>query len=161
MRAAAELRKQVESALAERIPAALSVRPRVAPELLSCGLPEVDAVLGGGLPVGAISELTGAHSSGRTTLALGTLAQATRQGETTDVSGALGPLSASAFAVELRHLLWIRTGQAGEANVAGVSSPFSPATATSLCWPRVNSATSLPCTETELILCCALQFGNV
>jgi recombination protein RecA len=151
MRAAAELRKQIESALAERIPAALSVRARVAPELLSCGLPEVDAVLDGGLPIGAISELTGVHSSGRTTLALGTLAQATRQGEScayVDVSDALDPLSASAFGVELRHLLWIRTGQAGEANVAGVPSPFSPATATSSERPARGSGWGHPRHET-------------
>jgi recombination protein RecA len=81
MSAAAELRKQVESALADRIPAALSFRPPVSPEMLSCGLTEVDAVLGGGFPVGAITELTGAHSSGRTTLVLSVLAQITRQGE--------------------------------------------------------------------------------
>jgi len=140
MRAAAELRKQIESALAERIPAALSARPRVAPELLSCGLPEVDEVLGGGLPLGAITELTGEHSSGRTTLALAVLAQATRQGEScayVDVSDALDPLSASAAGVNLRHLLWIRTReQTGEANVAGVSSPFSPATTASVAKER-------------------------
>lgn len=56
--AAAELRRQVESALAGRISSALTYRPPVSPELLSCGLTEVDAVLGGGLPLGAITELT-------------------------------------------------------------------------------------------------------
>jgi hypothetical protein len=128
MRAATELRKQIESALGERIPSALSVRPPAPAELLSCGLPEVDAVLGGGLPVGAITELTGAYSSGRTTLALATLAQATRQGEGcayVDVSDALDPLSASDQGVQLRHLLWIRTReQAAEVAVAGAGSPF-------------------------------------
>jgi hypothetical protein len=48
MNTAMQLRRQIESALAERIPAALSFRQPVAPELLSCGLSEVDAVLGGG-----------------------------------------------------------------------------------------------------------------
>jgi len=137
MRAATELRKQIESALGERIPAALSVRPRAPVELLSCGLPEVDAVLGGGLPAGAITELTGAFSSGRTTLALATLAQATRQGEScayVDVSDALDPLSASAQGVQLRHLLWVRTReQAAEVAVAGAgSSPFPAPVAPSL-----------------------------
>ncbi len=125
MGVAAELRKQIESALAERIPAALSFRPLVAPELLSCGLAEVDAALGGGLPLGAISELTGAHSSGRTTLALSMLAEITRQGEScayVDVSDSLDPASAAALGVELRHMLWIRAGE--RAGVAIAGSPF-------------------------------------
>lgn len=111
MGAASELRKQIESALAGRIPAALSPRPRSAPELLSCGLPEVDAMLGGGLPLGAIAELTGVHSCGRTTLALATLAALTGQGEScayVDVCDTLDPLSAATLGVDLRRLLWIR-----------------------------------------------------
>ena len=112
MGSAAELRNQIESALAGRIPAALSFRPPAAPELLSCGLAEVDAVLGGGLPLGAITELTGPSSSGRTTLVLSALAGVTRQGEScayVDASDALDPLSASALGVDLRRLLWVRT----------------------------------------------------
>jgi len=128
MRAAADLRRQVESALAGRIPAALSFRPPVASELLPCGVAEVDAALGGGLPLGAITELTGAASSGRTTLALSTLAGVTRQGAAcvyVDVSDSLDPLSAAALGVDLRRLLWVR---AGEADAAVAGSPF-PATA--------------------------------
>ncbi|MGC2210895.1 MAG: hypothetical protein WA532_12375 [Candidatus Korobacteraceae bacterium] len=111
MGAAAELRKQIESALAGRIPAALSLRPHSAPELIPCGLAEVDAMLGGGLPLGAITELTGSHSSARTTLALATLAGLTRQGHScayVDLSDALDPLSAAALGVELHRLLWVR-----------------------------------------------------
>jgi hypothetical protein len=110
MGTAAALRKQIESALAGRIPAALSPRPRSAPELLACGLAEVDAMLGGGLPLGAITELTGPHSSGRTTLALATLAGLTQQGQScayVDASNALDPLSAAALGVDLRRLLWV------------------------------------------------------
>jgi hypothetical protein len=111
MGAAATLRKQIESALAGRIPAALSPRPASPPELLSCGLEEVDAMLGGGLPLGAITELTGPHSSGLTTLALATLAGLTRQGQScayVDVSDALDPLSAASLGMDLRRLLWVR-----------------------------------------------------
>lgn len=114
MSSAAELRKQVESALASRIPGALSFRSQATSELLSCGLAEVDAVLGGGLPLGAITELTGSHSSGRTTLALATLAKITREGEScayVDVCDALDPLSAAALDVDLRRLLWVRIGE--------------------------------------------------
>ena len=110
MGAAAELRKQIESALAGRIPAALSPRPHSAPELIPCGLAEVDAMLGGGLPLGAITELTGPHSSGRTSLALATLAGLTQQGHScayVDLSDALDPLSAAALGVELHRLLWV------------------------------------------------------
>lgn len=159
MSTSAELRMQVESALASRFPSALSVRPPVTPELFSCGLPEVDAMLGGGLPLGAITELTGAHSSGRTTLTLATLAGITQQGEScayVDASDAFDPASAAAFGVELRSLLWVRAGELRDANpseavgassavgtrlalrcppvrVAGAVSPFRPATPASPC----------------------------
>jgi recombination protein RecA len=113
MNTAAELRKQIESALAERIPAALSMRPAAVPELVSCGIAEVDAALGGGLPLGGISELTGAASSGRTTLAWATLAGITLQGCSgayVDVSDSFDPLSAAALGVDLHRLLWVRPG---------------------------------------------------
>ena len=129
MNTAAELRKQVESALAGRIPAALSFRPPVASELVPCGVAEVDAALGGGLPLGAITELTGAASSGRTTLALATLAGVTRQGAAcvyVDVSDSLDPLSAAALGVDLRRLLWVSAAEA-DAAVAGFSLPRSGA----------------------------------
>jgi len=153
MRTAAELRVQVESALAARIPAALSLRPPAAPELLPCGIPEVDAALGGGLPLGAITELTGAESCGRTTLILATLAGVTRCDAAcsyVDVSDSFDPVSAAALGVDLRRLLWIRTGDlrteaprtekfradepcfaksgGDEAGVSAVGSPFHSAT---------------------------------
>src|ERR1035441_6519257 len=114
MGSAAELRMQLESVLSERIPAAFSFRHPVSLELLPCGLAEVDAALGGGLPLGAITELTGSPSSGRTTLALAVLAEVTRQGEScayVDVSDALNPVSAAALGVDLQRLLWVRTGR--------------------------------------------------
>jgi hypothetical protein len=128
MNMAAELRKQVESALALRIPSALSMRPATVPDRLSCGLAEVDAALGGGLPLGAITELAGVHSSGRTTFVLSTLARITQLGDScayVDVADALDPVSASALGVDLRRLLWVRTGEAraGEPAVAA-GSPF-------------------------------------
>ncbi len=120
MRTAAELRREVESALAGRIPAALSMRPAAVVELVSCGVAEVDAALGGGFPIGAITELTGMDSSGRTTLALSTLAEITQRGEScayVDVSDAFDPLSAAALGVELQRLLWVRAGD-GDATTA-------------------------------------------
>src|SRR5690242_6614599 len=104
MRTSAELRNQIESALAARIPAALSPRPLQSCELVSCGVDEVNGVLGGGLPLGAIVEFTGPPSSGRTTLALSTLAGVTREGHCcayVDACDALDPLSAAAVGVDL------------------------------------------------------------
>ena len=71
----------------------------------------MDALLDGGLPVGAISEVTGPESSGRTSLALAFLAQRTREGQVcawVDVTDAFDPESAAASGVALRQLLWVR-----------------------------------------------------
>jgi hypothetical protein len=71
----------------------------------------VDGQLEGGLPVGAISELTGPESSGRTSLALAFMARRTGEGRAcawVDVSDALEPESAAANGVVLRQLLWVR-----------------------------------------------------
>ncbi len=62
-------------------------------------------------PRGAISEVVGAPSSGRTTVAYSTLAQATARGEACAVVDALGsfdPVSALGAAVRLEQLVWIR-----------------------------------------------------
>jgi hypothetical protein len=88
----------------------LAIRP--APEMVSSGVPAIDA-LTGGLPRGCLSEICGPASSGRTTLLLAALAAATRRGEfcaVVDASDALDPRSASAAGVELDRLLWVRCG---------------------------------------------------
>jgi hypothetical protein len=103
-----------------RIPAALSVLPRGAPELLPTGIAEVDTMLGGGLPLGGVTEIIGPVCSGRSTLVLSVLAGITGQGQGSagqgaaaayvDVSDALDPLSAAAMGVDLGRLLWVRAG---------------------------------------------------
>jgi len=121
MRTSAELRNQIESALAARIPAALSPRPLQSCELVSCGVDEVNGVLGGGLPLGAIVEFTGPPSSGRTTLALSTLAGVTREGHCcayVDACDALDPLSAAAVGVDLPRMLWVRPRQTSAKSMA-------------------------------------------
>jgi hypothetical protein len=118
MPSAAALREQIESVLAMRIPAALSVLPRSAPELLPTGIAEVDTMLGGGLPLGGVTEIIGPVCSGRSTLALSVLAGVTGQGAAgqgaaaayVDVSDALDPFSAAAIGVDLGRLLWVRAG---------------------------------------------------
>ena len=89
----------------------LHIRP--APEMISSGVPAIDA-LTGGLPRGCLTEICGPASSGRTTLLLAALAAATRRGEfcvVIDASDALDPHSAAAAGVELDRLLWVRCGE--------------------------------------------------
>ncbi|MGZ4861037.1 MAG: hypothetical protein ACXV8M_15865 [Candidatus Angelobacter sp.] len=88
----------------------LDIRP--APEMVSSGVPAIDA-LTGGLPRGCLTEICGPASSGRTTLLLSALAAAARRGEfcvVVDASDALDPHSAAAASVDLDRLLWVRCG---------------------------------------------------
>jgi recombination protein RecA len=113
MSSSATLRIQIESSLAHRIPSALTPAARVQRELAATGLPVLDELLSGGLPVGAISELVGPLSSGRTSAALAFLAQRVREGQVcawVDVQDALDPESAAANGVRLEQLLWVRCG---------------------------------------------------
>ncbi len=117
MPSAAALREQIESILAVRIPAALTVPPHSAPELLPTGIAEVDALLEGGLPLGGVTEVIGRASSGRSTLVLSVLAGITGQGAAAayvDISDALDPLSAAAMGIDLGRLLWVRAGGSAE-----------------------------------------------
>src|ERR1035438_3216233 len=113
MRSAIALRSQIEAALADRIPAALTPAPRAVRPVVPTGIAAVDEVLQGGLPVGAVTEMVGAECSGRTSLALSFVAQVTRAEKVcawVDVSDALSPKSAAACGVDLARLLWVRCG---------------------------------------------------
>ena len=95
----------------------LDIRP--APEMVSSGVPAIDA-LSGGLPRGCLTEICGPASSGRTSLLLAALAAATRRGEfcsVVDASDALDPHSAAAAGVELERLLWVRCGESSSQNL--------------------------------------------
>ncbi|HTW47261.1 MAG TPA: hypothetical protein VMD92_04890 [Acidobacteriaceae bacterium] len=113
MPSASALRLQIETALAQRIPSALTPAPKVIRPVAPTGVPSVDALLEGGLPVGAITEMAGPECSGRTSLALSFVAGVTRQGNVgawVDVSNTLDPESAAAAGVDLARLLWVRCG---------------------------------------------------
>jgi recombination protein RecA len=89
----------------------LEIRP--APEMVSSGIPAIDA-LTGGLPRGCLTEVCGPASSGRTALLLAALAAATHRGEfcaVVDASDALDPQSVAAAGVNLERLLWVRCGE--------------------------------------------------
>ena len=113
MPTASALRAQIEAALADRIPSALSPAPRVVRPVAPTGIPNVDALLHGGLPLGAITEIVGPECSGRTSFALAFLPSVTQTGKVcawVDVSNALDPESAAATGVDLTRLLWVRCG---------------------------------------------------
>src|SRR6266700_3060867 len=102
MPAASALRLKIEQALETRFPAALSPAPRTICEVASTGIDEADELLDGGLPVGAISEITGPASSGRTSLVCAFLAQRTAEDRVcawVDGCDAFDPESAAANGV--------------------------------------------------------------
>lgn len=113
MASVAVFRRQIEASLARRIPSALTPAPRTIRPVATTGIPAVDALLEGGFPLGAVTELVGPECSGRTSLALSFLAgitQAARVCAWIDVSDALDPESAAAADVDLSRLLWVRCG---------------------------------------------------
>lgn len=82
------------------------------------GLADIDALIGGGFPAGRLCEIAGPLSSGRTSIALALLAQATRAGEWTalvDAADAFDPASAQAAGIALARVLWVRPRDAREA----------------------------------------------
>lgn len=111
MSSAASIRLQVETTLAKRVPAALTLKIKQTPELFSTGIDDVDTTLGGGIPRGSISEVAGALSTGKTSFALSTIAAITQSGAAcawVDVGDALSPESAAAANIILKRLLWLR-----------------------------------------------------
>jgi recA bacterial DNA recombination protein len=89
----------------------LEVRP--APEMITSGIPALDA-LTGGFPRGCLTEICGPASSGRTSVMLAALASATSRGEycaVIDASDSLDPHSLAVAGVDLDRLLWVRCGE--------------------------------------------------
>ena len=113
MLSAATIRIKIEEQLARRIPSALTPAPRVVHPVSPTGVSEIDVLLDGGLPIGAITEMVGAETSGRTAVALSFLCHLTRVGRVCawiDVSDALSPESVVAAGIDLTRLLWVRCG---------------------------------------------------
>ena len=100
----------IESQLTTRFGDIFKLNQRRFAAVISTGVPEVD-LLTGGLPRGAITEVFGPASSGRTSLLLSTLAHAAHQEEVcalVDTHNAFDPKSAAAAGMDLDRLLWIR-----------------------------------------------------
>jgi recombination protein RecA len=106
----ASLRSQLEADLRGRVASPFAYRDRNAFELVSTGVPEMDALVGG-LPRGAMTEICGAVCSGRTSLLLSALASRTAEGEAcalVDARDSFDPLTGNAAGIALKKLLWVR-----------------------------------------------------
>ena len=128
MSTAAAIRSQIEAALADRIPSALTPPAKTIRPVTPTGIRSVDELLEGGLPIGTLTELVGGECSGRTSLALSFLAELTGVGKVCawiDVSNSLNPESAAAVGMDLSRLLWVRCGvPAGAPSQPSVAKGF-------------------------------------
>lgn len=107
---AAFSKAEFEADIASRFGDAFKIHEKTVVETLSTGITEIDK-LTGGVPRGAITEIFGPASSGRTSLMLSMLAYATTHGETcalVDTSDAFAPTAASAAGIDFDRLLWVR-----------------------------------------------------
>ena len=103
-------RKELESALHDRFGDVFERHERILPETLSTGIVEIDNALGG-FPRGAITEIHGAPSSGRTSLLLSALSAATAREETCaliDCHDTFDLSSAAKAGIDFQRLLWVR-----------------------------------------------------
>ncbi len=77
----------------------------------------LDRLLSGGLPRGALTEISGRRSCGRFSIGIASLAAATSAGESAalvDLGGHLDPQSAEEAGVDLARLLWVRPSKLKE-----------------------------------------------
>lgn len=95
------------------VAATLGFRPEVPHrESLPTGVAPLDAIIQG-FPRGAISEILGQESSGRTTLVHALLAASTSNSEIcayVDTDDSFDPVTAAAAGVALSQLVWVRCG---------------------------------------------------
>jgi hypothetical protein len=88
-----------------------SSRARLREEPLATSVAGLDRLLGGGLPRGALVELTGSGSCGRFATLLAVLKTVTETGETAalvDQGEQLDPRAAAEVGIDLERLLWLR-----------------------------------------------------
>ena len=106
----ATLRSKIEADLRGRVDSPFAYRDRNTFELVSTGIPEMDALVGG-LPRGAMTEICGAACSGRTSLLLSALSSRTAAGEVcalVDARDSFDRLTGDAAGIDLKKLLWVR-----------------------------------------------------
>ena len=106
----AALRLQVESALAGRIASPFRLPHLESPGTVPAGIPVLDEITGG-LPRGALTELYGGPSSGKTSFLQSALAARTANSEVcalVDAQDSFDPARAETAGVSLDQLLWVR-----------------------------------------------------
>ena len=108
---AAFSKAEIESEIASRFGSAFKLHEKRPAEVISTGICEVDSFIIGGLPRGAITEVFGPASSGRTSFMLSALAHASNHEEVcalVDTSNVFDPKSAAQAEINCERLLWIR-----------------------------------------------------
>ena len=103
-------KKEIEAQVIDRLGHVFERHEKRPREILTSGIGEIDQVLGG-FPRGAITEIHGAASCGRTSLMLAALAAAIANEETCaliDCCDTFDLLSANSAGVSFDHLLWVR-----------------------------------------------------
>src|SRR5712691_8860740 len=95
---AAFSKAEIESEIASRFGSAFKQHEKRPAEVISTGIPQIDSFTLGGLPRGAMTEVFGPASSGRTSFMISALGHATRHEEVCaliDTSDSLDPKSAA------------------------------------------------------------------
>jgi hypothetical protein len=109
-------RIQVEALLSGKVAVPFGQRTNVERSTLPTGIASIDAATGG-IPCGAISEITGPRwcSTGRRSLLTQLLASTTQEFfcALVDATDAFDPRSAEAAGVNLARLLWVRCSESG------------------------------------------------
>jgi hypothetical protein len=103
---------EIEFDIASRFENAFRLQEKKAALTLATGVAEVDS-LTGGIPRGAISEVFGPASSGRTSLLLSMLSYATTHDEIcalVDINDVFAPTAAAPAGINFDRLLWVRCG---------------------------------------------------
>ncbi len=102
---------EIESELGSRFSSAFKPHEQRTAGVISTGMPQLDSFTLGGLPRGAITEIFGPASSGRTSFMLSALAEATNHEEVcalVDTNNVFDPKSAARAEINCERLLWIR-----------------------------------------------------
>lgn len=108
---AAFSKAEIESEILSRFAEAFKLREKRPAEVIATGIPQIDSFTNGGLQRGALTEIFGPASSGRTSFMLATLAEATQHEEVcavVDTNNVFDPRSAARAEINCDQLLWIR-----------------------------------------------------
>lgn len=102
---------EIESEIASRFSSAFKLHEKRPADVIPSGMPQIDSFIFGGLPRGAVTEIFGPASSGRTSFMLSALAHATQHEEVcalVDTNNVFDPSSAMRAEIDYERLLWIR-----------------------------------------------------